>query len=101
VSTFQNNIEEDRTLTTDEFVRQRPPWAVSMNHVAARAGVSLGMVSNVLNRPDLVSEARRVRVERAVVNLGFVRNESARQHQHVSFRPDLIVRAPTAGNATF
>jgi len=32
-----------------------------MKTVAARAGVSLGTVSNVLNRPDLVSESTRSR----------------------------------------
>ena len=47
--------------------------------VAAAAGVSLGTVSNVLNRPDRVSEATRSRVERVMNELGFVRNESARQ----------------------
>jgi LacI family transcriptional regulator len=51
----------------------------SMKTVAARAGVSLGTVSNVLNRPDLVSEATRSRVLTAIAELGFVRNESARQ----------------------
>ena len=44
-----------------------------------RAGVSLGTVSNVLNRPERVSAATRERVERAMAELGFVRNESARQ----------------------
>ena len=43
------------------------------------AGVSLGTVSNVLNRPDRVSAATRERVEQAMAELGFVRNESARQ----------------------
>src|SRR3954469_3251120 len=47
--------------------------------VAAAAGVSLGTVSNVLNRPAVVSTATRERVERAMADLGFVRNESARQ----------------------
>jgi LacI family transcriptional regulator len=47
--------------------------------VAAAAGVSLGTVSNVLNRPERVSEATRQRVEEAMRRLGFVRNESARQ----------------------
>src|SRR4051794_35731853 len=52
---------------------------VSVKDVAATAGVSLGTVSNVLNRPDRVSERTRSRVERAMAELGFVRNESARQ----------------------
>ena len=47
--------------------------------VAATAGVSLGTVSNVLNRPDRVSTRTRARVEAAMAELGFVRNESARQ----------------------
>jgi LacI family transcriptional regulator len=46
--------------------------------VAAAAGVSLGTVSNVLNRPDRVAAGTRERVERAMTELGFVRNESAR-----------------------
>jgi LacI family transcriptional regulator len=36
-------------------------------------------VSNVLNRPELVSERTRRRVQVAIDALGFVRNESARQ----------------------
>jgi len=50
-----------------------------MKDVALRAGVSLGTVSNVLNRPELVSERTRQRVLAAIAELGFVRNESARQ----------------------
>lgn len=51
----------------------------SVKDVAAAAGVSLGTVSNVLNRPERVSAATRERVERAMAELDFVRNESARQ----------------------
>ncbi|MEV8509827.1 LacI family DNA-binding transcriptional regulator [Actinoplanes sp. NPDC051475] len=51
----------------------------SVKDVAATAGVSLGTVSNVMNRPEVVSPATRERVERAMAELGFVRNESARQ----------------------
>ncbi len=58
---------------------QPPPRSSGVKEVAARAGVSLGTVSNVLNRPTRVSAATRERVERAMVELGFVRNESARQ----------------------
>ncbi|WP_380173612.1 LacI family DNA-binding transcriptional regulator [Kineococcus sp. DHX-1] len=51
----------------------------TVKEVAQRAGVSLGTVSNVLNRPEVVSEALRTRVQDAIAELGFVRNESARQ----------------------
>ncbi|MFB9364191.1 LacI family DNA-binding transcriptional regulator [Actinoplanes nipponensis] len=50
-----------------------------MKDVARSAGVSLGTVSNVMNRPEVVSPSTRERVERAMAELGFVRNESARQ----------------------
>jgi len=45
--------------------------------VAERAGVSVGTVSNVLNRPEQVSAAVRRRVAMAMAELGFVRNSSA------------------------
>jgi len=62
-------------------VSHREPGArsASVKDVAAAAGVSLGTVSNVLNRPDRVSPETRERVQRAMADLGFVRNESARQ----------------------
>ncbi len=50
----------------------------SIREVARRAGVSVGTVSNVLNRPGVVSDATRVRVLAAIEELGFVRNEAAR-----------------------
>ncbi len=52
---------------------------VSVKDVAARAGLSVGTVSNVLNRPDKVSRATRDKVMSAIDELGFVRNEAARQ----------------------
>lgn len=51
----------------------------SVKDVAERAQVSLGTVSNVLNRPDRVSAGTRERVQRAMADLGFVLNETARQ----------------------
>jgi LacI family transcriptional regulator len=50
-----------------------------MKEVARHARVSLGTVSNVLNRPDRVAPDTRQRVLEAIDALGFVRNESARQ----------------------
>ncbi|WP_246035603.1 LacI family DNA-binding transcriptional regulator [Dictyobacter kobayashii] len=51
----------------------------SIREVAEKAGVSLGTVSNVLNRPDRVAEATRLRVQAVIDELGFVRNASAHQ----------------------
>ncbi|PWW25026.1 LacI family transcriptional regulator [Geodermatophilus normandii] len=50
----------------------------SIRDVAEHAGVSVGTVSNVLNRPEVVSGPTRERVLDAIAALGFVRNESAR-----------------------
>ncbi|QGN35244.1 substrate-binding domain-containing protein [Microlunatus sp. Gsoil 973] len=50
-----------------------------MRDVAERAGVALGTVSNVLNRPQKVAEPTRKRVLAAIDELGFVRNDAARQ----------------------
>ncbi len=51
----------------------------SVRDVAALAGVSVGTVSNVLNSPALVSDRTREKVQQAILKLGWVRNESARQ----------------------
>ncbi|MFE6964507.1 LacI family DNA-binding transcriptional regulator [Agromyces sp. NPDC057679] len=53
--------------------------AVSVREVAAAASVSVGTVSNVLNRPDKVAPATVERVLAAIEELGFVRNDAARQ----------------------
>jgi LacI family transcriptional regulator len=51
----------------------------NIRQVAERAGVSVGTVSNVLNRPELVTPTTRERVQAAIRELKFVRNDSARQ----------------------
>ncbi len=66
-----------RTTTGGAAVPE--PRAAGIKDVAAAAGVSLGTVSNVLNRPDRVSPRTRAKVEAAMAELKFVRNETARQ----------------------
>lgn len=53
--------------------------AVSVRDVAAAASVSVGTVSNVLNRPEMVASETVARVQAAIEELGFVRNDAARQ----------------------
>ena len=53
--------------------------SISVRDVAARAGVSVGTVSNVLNRPERVSTETVERVTRVIAELGFVCNDAARQ----------------------
>lgn len=57
----------------------RPRPRVGIKDVAREAGVSLGTVSNVLNRPEIVSEETRSRVLEVIDSLGYVRAEGARQ----------------------
>jgi LacI family transcriptional regulator len=56
----------------------RRAGTVGVKDVARAAGVSAGTVSNVLNRPEIVRDETRFRVEAEMARLGFVRNESAR-----------------------
>ncbi|MCB2175590.1 MAG: LacI family transcriptional regulator [Actinomycetales bacterium] len=51
----------------------------SVVDVAKRAGVAVGTVSNVLNRPEVVAPATKERVLAAIEELGFVRNGRARE----------------------
>ncbi len=53
--------------------------SIGIGDVAVKAGVSVGTVSNVLNRPDVVAAGTRERVLAAIAELGYVRNEPARQ----------------------
>lgn len=69
-------------MTETRGTRDGEPTAtrsVSVKDVAAAAGVSLGTVSNVLNRPEKVLPATRDHVLAVIGELGFVRNDAARQ----------------------
>ncbi|MBP2351623.1 LacI family transcriptional regulator [Kribbella aluminosa] len=50
----------------------------NIEDVARLAGVARSTVSNVINRPEIVAEATRLRVQNAMDMLGYVPNESAR-----------------------
>jgi LacI family transcriptional regulator len=53
--------------------------SASIKDVANHAGVAVGTVSNVLNNPDRVSQRTKDRVLQSIDELGFVRNDAARQ----------------------
>jgi len=53
--------------------------AVSIRDVALRAGVSVGTVSNAINRPGIVAANTVAKVQAAIDELGFIRNDAARQ----------------------
>ncbi|MFF1344588.1 LacI family DNA-binding transcriptional regulator [Streptomyces sp. NPDC058322] len=77
-----------RCADKDSPSRSRPTAAarpgryaavVSIREVAELAGVSVGTVSKYLNTPHRVAPATSDRVRRAIKDLGYVRNEAARQ----------------------
>lgn len=74
--------------------------AVSVRDVAAAAGVSVGTVSNVLNQPDKVAATTVARVQAVIAELGFVRNDAARQLRAGRSRSIGLV-VPDAGNPFF
>jgi LacI family transcriptional regulator len=56
----------------------RRPQRVTILDVAARAGVHAATVSRTINVPEMVAPETRLRVEKAVRDLGFVPNRAAR-----------------------
>lgn len=56
---------------------ETPDHTVTIKEVAARADVSPGTVSNVLNRPERVAAPTRDRVHAAIRETGYVRNAAA------------------------
>ncbi|WP_426185337.1 LacI family DNA-binding transcriptional regulator [Microbacterium sp. TWP3-1-2b2] len=74
--------------------------AVSVRDVAVAASVSVGTVSNVLNRRDKVAADTVERVLAAIDELGFVRNDAARQLRAGRSRSIGLV-VPDAGNPFF
>lgn len=72
----------------------------SSRDVAERAGVSIGTVSNVINRPDIVSTRTRAKVEAAIQELGFVPNASARRLRGVATRTIGVI-VPDVSNPFF
>lgn len=52
---------------------------VGVKDVASRAGVSVGTVSNAMNHPEKVSPETLERINAAIADLGYSRNDAARQ----------------------
>jgi LacI family gluconate utilization system Gnt-I transcriptional repressor len=74
--------------------------AVTLKHVAERAGVSPITVSRALNKPDTVSKTLRAQVEQAVEDLGYVQNRVAGALASAETRVIPVV-VPSLSNAVF
>ncbi len=73
---------------------------VGIRDVASLAGVSQGSVSHYLNHPDRVSPPMRERIQRAIDQLGFVRNNVASQLR-LGRSAAIAYMAPDVGNPFF
>jgi len=71
---IDRGVCEDVAVSTEQRRRR-----ASISDVAKMAGVAVGTVSNVLNRPEIVAPATRERVQAAIAELSFVPNGVARQ----------------------
>ncbi|MEW2093856.1 LacI family DNA-binding transcriptional regulator [Streptomyces sp. NPDC006682] len=70
---------------------------IGIKDVAREAGVSLGTVSNVLNRPEIVAESTRRRVLGVIGSIGYVRAEGARQLHGLTSRVIAVLGLDVAG----
>jgi LacI family transcriptional regulator len=76
------------------------PMTASLRDVAQLAHVSVGTVSNVLNRPSVVSPETLERVQKAITELGFVPNGFAR-HLRSGFSRTIGLVVPDVANPFF
>lgn len=74
--------------------------SVSLRDVAEEAGVSVGTVSNVLNRPQVVAPETLERVQKTIETMGFVPNGFAR-HLRAGYSKTLGLVVPDVANPFF
>lgn len=74
--------------------------SVSLRDVAQAARVSVGTVSNTLNKPEMVAPATLARVQKAIKELGFVPNGFAR-HLRSGYSRTLGLVVPDVSNPFF
>lgn len=80
--------------------KSRASGRTTLASVAAQAGVSAMTASRALNQPELVSDEVRLRVEKAVAELGYVPNRAARA---LASRQSnvIVVLVPSLSNFVF
>lgn len=95
-----NKKVTDSADTKDKRQRKSGVRSVSLSDVAKYANVSTATVSRVLNNPEKVTEARRINIQSAIYELGYIPDGAARAL--ASSRTKTIgVVVPTLDNAIF
>jgi LacI family gluconate utilization system Gnt-I transcriptional repressor len=80
--------------------KPRGTGRATLEEVAQLAGVSTMTASRALSQPQLVSEATRSKVEKAVIELGYVPNRAARALASASSKV-IVVLVPSLSNVVF
>ena len=80
--------------------KSRASGRITLAAVAERAGVATMTASRAITQPEMVSQALRDRVERAVAELGYVPNRAARALASAQSKV-IVVLVPSLSNAVF
>lgn len=87
-------------MSKSPTTKSRALGKVTLSEVAAHAGVAPMTASRAINQPDLVSAALRERVDKAVLELGYVPNRAARALASAQSKV-IAVLVPSLSNAVF
>jgi LacI family gluconate utilization system Gnt-I transcriptional repressor len=87
-------------MTKTQLGKSRASGRITLAAVAQRAGVATMTASRAITQPDMVSQALRDRVEKAVLELGYVPNRAARALASAQSKV-IAVLVPSLSNAVF
>ena len=87
-------------MTKSQAVRSRASGRITLAMVAQHAGVATMTASRAITQPDMVSQALRDRVDKAVLELGYVPNRAARALASSQSKV-IAVLVPSLSNAVF
>jgi LacI family gluconate utilization system Gnt-I transcriptional repressor len=87
-------------MTKTQANKSRASGRITLAMVAERAGVATMTASRAITQPEMVSQAFRDRVEKAVAELGYVPNRAARALASAQSKV-IAVLVPSLSNAVF
>ena len=87
-------------MTKTQAGKSRASGRITLAMVAEMAGVATMTASRAITQPDMVSQALRDRVDKAVAELGYVPNRAARALASSQSKV-IAVLVPSLSNAVF